>query len=69
MQARRPASPGNHLSPAEHSILEAISYEGTHINDVVRKLGISTPEGIAHLTMLEIRGLICASSGGYYVRL
>ncbi|MDQ3023456.1 MAG: DNA-protecting protein DprA, partial [bacterium] len=57
------------LSPAEHSMLEAISYEGTHINDLVRRLSITTPECIAQLTMLEIRGLVCASSGGYYVRL
>jgi DNA processing protein len=59
----------NKLAPAEQAVLEALSYEGTHINDVVRKLSISTPECIAQLTMLEIRGLICASSGGYYVRL
>jgi DNA processing protein len=57
------------LSPIEQKVLEAISYEGTHINDVVRRLGLTTPESIAHLTMLEIRGLICAASGGYYVRL
>ena len=50
-------------------MLETISYEGTHINDLVRRLGITTPECIAQLTMLEIRGLVCASSGGYYVRL
>jgi len=63
------ATDHNKLSPQEHTILEAISYEGTHINDVVRRLGITTPECIAQLTMLEIRGLIAASSGGYYVRL
>jgi DNA processing protein len=57
------------LPAAEQTMLEAISYEGTHINDLVRRLGITTPECIAQLTMLEVRGLVNASSGGYYVRL
>ena len=68
-RAGPPPAASNNIPPQEQAILEAISYEGTHINDVVRKLGISTPECIAQLTMLEIRGLICASSGGYYMRL
>jgi DNA processing protein len=60
---------GLDLSEAEHRVLEALSYEGTHVNDVVRKLGITTSECIAHLTLLEIKGLISSASGGYYVRL
>jgi len=50
-------------------LLEALSYEGTHVNDLVRKLGISTGECIAQLTLLEIKGLVSASGNGYYVRL
>jgi predicted Rossmann fold nucleotide-binding protein DprA/Smf involved in DNA uptake len=57
------------LSPGEAGVLEALSYEGTHVNEVVRRVGITTSECIAHLTMLEIRGLISSASGGYYVRL
>ncbi|MCH7471739.1 DNA-protecting protein DprA [bacterium] len=57
------------LNEDEEHVLETLSYEGTHINQVVRKLGITTSECIAHLTMLEIRGLISSASGGYYVRL
>jgi len=60
---------GLDLSETEHRVLEALSYEGTHVNDVVRKLGITTSDCIAHLTLLEIKGLISSASGGYYVRL
>ncbi len=65
---RRPPS-GGELDEAETRVLEALSYEGTHINDVVRQLGCSTADCIAHLTLLEIKGLISTSGGGYYVRL
>jgi DNA processing protein len=57
------------LPDAERRVLEGLSYEGTHVNELVRKLGISTADCIGHLTLLEIRGLISAASGGYYVRL
>jgi DNA processing protein len=63
------AQPQDTLSKAERRILEGLSYEGTHVNELVRRMGISTAECIAHLTLLEIRGLISAASGGYYVRL
>jgi DNA processing protein len=62
-------APGDVLSPDEQRMLECLSYEGTHINELVRRLGITTADCIAHLTLLEIRGLITAASGGYYVRL
>jgi DNA processing protein len=61
--------PPDALSPDERQVLEGLSYEGTHVNELVRRLGISTAECIARLTLLEIRGLISAASGGYYVRL
>ena len=71
--AGEPSAPPSHapfdLSPAEHGLLEALSYEGTHVNELVRKLGITTADCIAHLTMLEIKGLITSASGGYYIRL
>jgi DNA processing protein len=57
------------LPEIERRVLEALSYEGTHINEVVRRLNLTTSECIAHLTLLEIRGLISSASGGYYVRL
>lgn len=52
----------------EQRVLEHVSYEGTHINELVRKLGFTTAECIAHLTMLEIKGLISTASGGFYIR-
>jgi DNA processing protein len=57
------------VSAEERRVLEALSYEGTHVNDLVRKLGFTTAQCIAHLTLLEIKGLITSASGGYYVRL
>ncbi len=57
------------LCAEEQQILGALSYEGTHINDLVRKLGITTPDCIARLTMLEIKGLITAAGSGFYARL
>jgi len=57
------------LAPEEQRVLEVLSYEGTHVNEVVHKLGITTAECIAHLTMLQIKGLITSATGGYYARL
>jgi DNA processing protein len=68
--AETPPAPGPQALPAlEQRVLNGLSYEGTHVNDLVRKLGLTTAECIAHLTMLEIKGLISSASGGYYVRL
>lgn len=57
------------LSTEEQRLLGTLSYEGTHVNELVRKLGISTQDCITHLTLLEIKGLISAAGSGYYVRL
>ena len=67
--AAQPESVAPPLPDGELALLEALSYEGTHVNDLVRRLGISTAECIAHLTLLEIKGLITSASGGYYIRL
>ncbi|MEP0813904.1 MAG: DNA-protecting protein DprA, partial [bacterium] len=56
------------LSPEERRVLELVSYEGTHINEVARETKMSIAELSAHLTMLEIRGLVTSTSGGYYQR-
>lgn len=63
------AAPALELSAEELQLLSALSYEGTHVNELVRKLGLGTQDCIAHLTMLEIKGLISAAGSGYYVRL
>ena len=65
--AGAPAAP--QVSDEERRLLELVSYEGSHVNDLVRKVGITTPECISHLTLLEIKGLISSASGGYYIRL
>lgn len=62
-------APALELSADEQRLLSALSYEGTHVNALVRKLGLNTQDCIAHLTMLEIKGLISAAGSGYYVRL
>jgi len=75
--AQAPAAAGAAVKPAadlslgaaEQRLLSALSYEGTHVNELVRKLGISTQDCITHLTLLEIKGLISAAGSGYYVRL
>ncbi|MCC7477517.1 DNA-protecting protein DprA [bacterium] len=65
--ASAPAAPA--LPEGERRVLELLSYEGTHVNEVVRRLSLNTAEAVSLLTLLEIRGLISAQSGGYYVRL
>lgn len=67
-QGETERAPGG-LPDPERQVLELLSYEGTHVNDVVRRLGMSTAQAVSLLTLLEIRGLISAQSGGYYVRL
>lgn len=70
--AEAPAWPQLALAPlpdVEQRLLEALSYEGSHVNELVRKLNLTTAQCVAHLTLLEIKGLISSASGGYYVRL
>ncbi len=57
------------LNGSEQALLEKISYEGTHVNELVRQLKLTTSECISHLTMLEIKGLISSATGGFYLRL
>jgi DNA processing protein len=67
--ANWPQASAVQLPETEQRILEALSYEGTHVNEIVRKLDLTTAQCVAHLTLLEIKGLISSASGGYYVRL
>lgn len=69
LNATMAPDPVKGLSAEEQRLLAALSYEGTHINELVRKLGISTQDCITHLTLLEIKGLISAAGSGFYVRL
>ncbi len=57
------------LAKAELDLLEKISYEGTHINDLARATNLSIAELSARLTMLEIKGALTTTSGGFYQRL
>lgn len=57
------------LAQDELDILEKVSYEGTHINDLARATNLSIAELSARLTMLEIKGVVTTSSGGFYQRL
>jgi DNA processing protein len=57
------------LDPLERKVLEAVSYEGTHINELARNTGLTIANLSAVLTMLEIKGVVTTSSGGYYQRI
>ena len=57
------------LGPDELDILEKVSYEGTHINDIARATNLSIAELSARLTMLEIKGVVTTTSGGFYQRI
>ncbi len=57
------------LAEGERKILEILSYEGTHVNELVRRLGLDTAECVSVLTILEIKGLISASGSGFYTRI
>jgi len=57
------------LESCEKQVLEHISYEGTHINELARMTNLSIAELSALLTMLEVKGYIATDSGGYYQRL
>jgi DNA processing protein len=64
-----PAASTEQAGGSEQALLEVLSYEGTHINDIVRKVQLGTAECIATLTLLEIKGLVSSAGNGYYVRL
>ncbi len=58
------------LTEEELSLLSELSYsDGTHINNLARKLKLSMAELSARLTLLEIKGLVKSLPGGFYLRL
>jgi DNA processing protein len=57
------------LEPLERKVLDRVSYEGTHINEIARSTGLTIADLSAILTMLEIKGIVTTSSGGFYQRI
>ena len=54
------------LSAEEKKIIEAISGEKTHIDDIITSTGFPAAEVLSRLTMLEINGRVKQSSGKYF---
>ncbi len=68
--AKKPGEiPEVKLREEEVGVLNNVSYERSHINDVARATGLSIAELAARLTMLELKGLVKSLPGGYYTRL
>lgn len=65
---RRPA-PEVVVSGDEQTVLEALTYQPRHMDEVVAASGLATAPVSAALMMLEIKGLIKRFPGNAYVRL
>lgn len=57
------------LTEEEKNTLVQISYEMTHINDLVKELKLTVSKVSAILTMLEISGYVRTMSGGFFKRI
>ena len=57
------------LSERERRVLQAVSYQGTHINLIARQLRMEVGEVSAVLSVLEVMGLVEQLPGGFYQRL
>lgn len=53
----------------EKSLLAILTREGTHINDMIKKLGITANKINAKLTILEMKNRAKSLGGGYYAKL
>jgi DNA processing protein len=68
-KAAHDATPAPKPREEEVALLNHVSYERSHINDVARATGLSIAELAARLTLLELKGLVKSLPGGYYTRL
>jgi DNA processing protein len=57
------------LSKTEGLILAKLGFEPVHVNELVRKSGLDTPEIISTLTIMELKGMVRNVGRMEYVRL
>ena len=55
-------------TPAEQSLMDALTREPRHIDEVVRAAGLTAAEVSATLALLELKGLVRDVGGMHYVR-
>jgi DNA processing protein len=53
--------------PTEAALLRAISHDPTHIDDIVRQIGMPVPQVSSLLAMMELKGLVRQVGGMNYV--
>jgi DNA processing protein len=63
-----PAPPPADLSPAERRLLELLDNDTQHVDHLAADLALGTPEALALITGLELRGLIEALPGKVFRR-
>jgi DNA processing protein len=61
--APRPSSTQLDISPAEDSVLKALTADGSFVDEIAASSGLSISEALSSLTMLEIKGLVRQFSG------
>lgn len=65
---RPPPSAEPELSPSEREVMERLSYEPKHIDVLSAEVGRPTPEVLAVLLSLELKGLVRQLPGAQFVR-
>lgn len=55
-------------TPAEQSLMDALTREPKHIDEIVRGAGLAAAEASATLALLELKGLVRDVGGMHYVR-
>lgn len=65
---RPPPSAEPELSSSEREVLEGLSYEPKHVDVLSAEVGRSTPELLAVLLSLELKGLVRQLPGAQFVR-
>lgn len=56
------------LSPEDRNLLNLLTGQAQHIDDIAEKASRPVPEISGHLMMLELQGLVRSTGGGFYVR-
>jgi DNA processing protein len=54
------------LDESYQQVLESVGYEPTAVDTVVQRSGLTADAVCSMLLVLELQGLVAASSGGYY---
>jgi len=57
------------LAPDEQRIIDALSFEPKHVDEIIRDTGLLAATVTAALMMLEMRSLVRRFAGNMFVRL